>query len=61
MVEMLSIYDTDGTLLRRVPVCPESDSGEACIGRENCIMGGRVPHDGRGVKDNGTSQPWKAD
>jgi hypothetical protein len=40
MVEMLSIYDTDGTLLRRVPVCPESDSGEACIGRENCIMGG---------------------
>ena len=43
MVEMLSIYDTDGTLLRRVPVCPESDSGEACIGRENCIMGDECP------------------
>ena len=43
MVEMLSIYDADGTLLRRVPVCPESDSGEACIGRENCIMGDECP------------------
>lgn len=37
--ELVNIYDTDGTLLRRVPICPESDSGEVCIGRENCCMG----------------------